>query len=156
LLIEYIVHGLYISLLIDKFNNMHQTVMVALLQTAQRVNYEITKALAPLDLTAQQLKVLNIVFEFDGHQATVNDIKKHMLDPNSNVSRLLNKLMQKKWIEKVRDHNDQRIVFIKITDLGKRVMCDGKVCMDQAMMCAQTLTVNELTSLNLMLNKIQP
>ncbi|MCJ8313371.1 MAG: MarR family transcriptional regulator [Saccharospirillaceae bacterium] len=133
---------------------MQHQVTISFIQTAQRISHEITKQLAPLDITAQQLKVLNIAYESDNQQATVNEIKANMLDPNSNVSRLLNKLSDKKWIKKIKHDDDQRIVYIKITNAGIKQMCKGKINMDKAMNCMKNLTQTDITNLHRILNKI--
>lgn len=49
-------------------------------------------------------------------QTTVNEIKAQMIDPMSNVSRLLNKLMEKQLIIKVWNQEDQYLVYIQITN----------------------------------------
>ncbi|BCE03197.1 hypothetical protein TYM08_P3260 [Marinicellulosiphila megalodicopiae] len=128
---------------------------ILLLQTAGRLQHNIALNLAPLELTAQQLKVLHIVFESENQQSTVNEIKANMLDPNSNVSRLLNKLLDKQWIKKIKDQDDQRIVYVKITASGKKIMCQGKEKMDESMACMKTLTDAELKKLSTILSKIE-
>ena len=60
-------------------------------------------------------------------------IKERLIDRMPNVSRLLNKLMEKGLVEKQRDTSDQRVVYIKITQTGinakkaAREMIDGVV-----------------------------
>jgi DNA-binding MarR family transcriptional regulator len=125
------------------------------LQTAQRLNSEVTRQLEPLDLTAQQLKVLSIVAQSQHKKATVNEIKSQMFDPMSNVSRLLNKLMDKALITKVRDKKDKRLVYIQITSLGIELMCSGKTMMDNALSPLAKLQDDELAQLTRLINKIR-
>jgi DNA-binding MarR family transcriptional regulator len=83
-------------------------------------------ALKPIDLSLQQLNVLAILRGQPKHTATVNVIRDRMIDRMPNVSRLLNKLMEKKLIEKDRDLSDQRVVYIKLTGKGERTAKLGR------------------------------
>ncbi len=121
----------------DPLNNQ---AAMALLQAAQWLNTDISQLLTPVDLTLQQLKILSIIAFSTDKKTTVNQIKQQMIDPNSNVSRLLNKLMQKQLIEKRREVDDQRVVYIHITSLGINKMRQGKKYMDQGMSVLSKLT----------------
>jgi DNA-binding MarR family transcriptional regulator len=54
-----------------------------------------------------------------------------LIDRMPNVSRLLNKLMEKGLIKKVRDTIDQRVVHVKLTPEGKKVVEKGRMLFDQ-------------------------
>ena len=130
-------------------------IAISFLQTAQQTSTEIAKKLEPFDLSAQQLKILSIVAKSDEEKVTVNDIKAEMFDPMSNVSRLLNKLMDKKLIIKIRDEEDQRLVFIQITKEGTTALIEGKNAMDEAMSSFENLTQEELITLSTLIQKIK-
>jgi len=127
---------------------------ISLLQTANRINSEINALLDPLDLTMAQLKILWILYQQPEQRATVNQIKQQMTDPSSNVSRLLNKLMDKQWINKKRDDSDQRIVHIEISAAGVKNLHLGKNVMDQGFTCFKKLSDFELQQLLLTLAKL--
>jgi DNA-binding MarR family transcriptional regulator len=82
--------------------------------------------LRPIDLSLQQLNVLAILKGQPDRTATVNLIRTRMIDRMPNVSRLLNKLMEKKLISKERDLSDQRVVYIKLTEKGEQVAGIGR------------------------------
>lgn len=42
------------------------------------------------------------------------------------VARMLNTLEEKKFIERLKDDNDKRIIIVKITEEGRRFLCDFK------------------------------
>ncbi len=135
----------------DPLNNQ---AAMALLQAAQWLNTDISQLLTPVDLTLQQLKILSIIAFSTDKKTTVNQIKQQMIDPNSNVSRLLNKLMQKQLIEKRREVDDQRVVYIHITSLGINKMRQGKKYMDQGMSVLSKLTATEQGQLVKMMDKL--
>lgn len=102
-----------------------------LLRTATQIQGALDADLAPYDLSMQQLKVLSVLADCEGRRSNVGHIKSQMNDPNSNVSRLLNKLMNKQLIEKTRDDVDQRVVHIQLTEAGLSALKKGKSVMDQ-------------------------
>ncbi|OMH33876.1 MarR family winged helix-turn-helix transcriptional regulator [Motiliproteus sp. MSK22-1] len=128
---------------------------ISLLQAANWLNAQISQHLDPLDLTLQQLKILSIIYRSSENKATVNQIKQQMIDPSSNVSRLLNKLMDKGLIEKIRNREDQRVVHIHISKAGIRMMCTGKQAMDQGMSVLGKLDLEELKQLDKLMNKLR-
>lgn len=101
------------------------------LRAATQIQGALDADLAPFDLSMQQLKVLSVLADCEGRRSNVGHIKSQMNDPNSNVSRLLNKLMDKQLIEKQRDVDDQRVVHIQLTGAGLSALKKGKSVMDQ-------------------------
>ena len=136
-------------------NNNFGKSAIYFLQTAQWLNNEISRQLEPFDLTAQQLKILSIIAMHPDQRASVNEIKAQMLDPMSNVSRLLNKLVDKKLIVKSRDQQDQRLVYIHITKAGIELMCAGKKAMDKGMAAFEKLEKIELDQLTNLIQKLR-
>ena len=109
-------------------------------------------ALKPTGLSLQQFNVLSVLNGQANHTATVNLIKDRLIDRMPNVSRLLNKLLDKGLIEKERNLSDQRVVYVKLTDEGRALKIKGRMIIDQA-----TLKLNddEADSLNELLEKIR-
>ncbi|HMH33389.1 MAG TPA: MarR family transcriptional regulator [Puia sp.] len=94
--------------------------------TANWLLNQYAAVLKPIDLSLQQLNVLAILKGQPDRTATVNVIRNRMIDRMPNVSRLLNKLMEKKLISKDRDLTDQRVVYIKLTEKGEKVAGMGR------------------------------
>jgi len=99
---------------------------VSLFRTAGFMQALIETRLAPLGISTQQLRALTILAEQPEQRATVSTIRESMMDPMSNVSRLLNKLMQKGLVEKRRDEDDQRVVHIRLRPEGLALMQAGQ------------------------------
>jgi DNA-binding MarR family transcriptional regulator len=129
-------------------------VTLQLLQTARRLDHRIAEQLAPLDTTLQQLKVLSLVQAAANGRMTVNEIRERMLDPMSNVSRLLNKMMQKGLIEKVRGSDDQRVVRVALTEAGFDLYCRGGDVLAQGLTQLDTLAPEDLAQLSRLLDAI--
>jgi MarR family transcriptional regulator, organic hydroperoxide resistance regulator len=97
-----------------------------LIFTANWLLNEIAITLKPIGLSLQQLNVLTILQGQPSHTATVNVIRERLIDRMPNVSRLLNKLMDKGLIKKDRDLSDQRVVYIKLSPEGLKVALKGR------------------------------
>jgi len=94
--------------------------------TANWLLNEIAVSLKPIGLSLQQLNVLTILKGQPDFTATVNLIRERLIDRMPNVSRLLNKLMDKGLIKKDRDLSDQRVVYIKLTAEGENLAIKGR------------------------------
>ena len=97
-----------------------------LIFTANWLLNEIAITLKPIGLSLQQLNVLTILQGQPSHTATVNVIRERLIDRMPNVSRLLNKLMDKGFIKKDRDLSDQRVVYIRLSPEGLKVALKGR------------------------------
>jgi DNA-binding MarR family transcriptional regulator len=76
-----------------------------------------------------QLTILHILDEMPGDNMTVNTIRDLMVEDSPNVSRALNKLATKNLITKERSREDQRVVFIRISQTGRDLhkTCDQRL-----------------------------
>jgi DNA-binding MarR family transcriptional regulator len=114
----------------QQFNTSHHKVGMNIIFTANWLLNKIEIALKPVGLSLQQLNILSILDGQPDKTATVNLIRERMIDRMPNVSRLLNKLMEKGLITKERDLSDQRIVYIKLTPQGQKTKVKGRELFD--------------------------
>lgn len=79
---------------------------------------DFTEILAGVDLTTQQWQIMNVLWDSD---ETLNqtDITHLTLKDKQNVSRIIKRLQDKGWIEKVMDPKDNRAFLIQITPKGQ-------------------------------------
>ena len=52
---------------------------------------------------------------------TVNQLREVLIDDSPNVSRILNKMVDKGLVQKERQADDQRVVHISLTEKGRRL-----------------------------------
>lgn len=109
-------------------------------------------ALKPMDLSLQQLNVLAILKGQPRGTAMVNFIRDRMIDRMPNVSRLLNKLMEKGLIRKDRDLSDQRVVYIKLTPKGEKAARQGRELFQRV---SYGITKDQAEILNQLLEEIR-
>src|SRR5882757_9467147 len=110
----------------ENFNKPQHKAGMNLIFTANWLLNKIAVSLKPIDLSLQQLNVLSILDGQPNHTATVNLIRERLIDRMPNVSRLLNKLMDKGLIKKDRDLSDQRVVYIRLTAEGENLAIKGR------------------------------
>lgn len=109
-----------------QFLNSQQRVSTNIIFTANWILNKISVSLKPTSLSLQQFNVLSILNGQPEHTATVNLIKDRLIDRMPNVSRLLNKLMEKGLIQKERNLSDQRVVYVKLTPAGEKLRIQGR------------------------------
>jgi len=82
---------------------------------------EITSLYRPLldklDITYPQYLVLLVLWEHQ--EQTVNQLGQKLHLDNGTMTPLLKRLAQKKMINRIRSSEDERVVLISLTDLGK-------------------------------------
>lgn len=115
----------------EQFNRPQHKAGMNLIYTANWLLNEIAITLKPIGLSLQKLKVLAILKDLPNHTATVNPIRERFIDRMPNVSRLLNKLMDKGLIKKDRDLSDQRVIYVKLTPEGLKVAIKGRELFNQ-------------------------
>jgi MarR family transcriptional regulator, 2-MHQ and catechol-resistance regulon repressor len=75
-------------------------------------------------LTHQQFNILRILKGQNQTDVSIMDIKRRMIDKMSNVGRLVEKLEQKKLVERTENAQDRRVIFVKLTQIGYQLLED--------------------------------
>ena len=115
----------------QQFLTPHHKVGMNIIFTANWLLNKIAISLKPIGISLQQLNVLSILDGQLDKTATVNLVRERLIDRMPNVSRLLNKLMEKGLIIKERNLSDQRVVYVKLTPQGEKVKIKGRMIFDQ-------------------------
>ena len=101
-----------------KFRDQYQRVAVNILFTANWLNGRFASFFKDFGLTPQQFNILRILRGQVPNKISGVEIKARMLDRNSDISRLLDRLLKKKLISKTQCPNDKRAGEIAITAAG--------------------------------------
>jgi DNA-binding MarR family transcriptional regulator len=67
---------------------------------------------------------LSVIHYLDAAEAdtmTVNELREALIDDSPNVSRILNKMVEKGLVRKERQTDDQRVVYVSLTEKGRKV-----------------------------------
>lgn len=101
-----------------KFKSPHQKAVLNLLFTANWIQNKQRELFEPFGITGQQYNMLRILRGQQAKPIPAVEIKSRMLDKNSDVSRLLDRLIGKKLVKKNQCPNDKRATDISITETG--------------------------------------
>src|SRR5688572_11235476 len=102
----------------QKFKSGHQKALINLLYTASWLQSKQQDFFKPYKITAQQFNILRILKGQHPKSISATEIKLRMLDRNSDVSRLLDRLLAKDLISKKTCPNDKRATDVSITESG--------------------------------------
>jgi DNA-binding MarR family transcriptional regulator len=106
----------------SKFRNAHHKAVVNLIFTSNWFNTRQQELLKPFGITGQQFNILRILKGQNSKSISATSIKARMLDKNSDVSRLLDRLTAKELIEKKICPSDKRAADVNITAKGLAVL----------------------------------
>lgn len=135
-----------------QFLTPQQRMATNIIFTSNWILNKISISLKPTGLSLQQFNVLSILHGQPNQSATVNLIKDRLIDRMPNVSRLVNKLMEKGLIEKERNLSDQRVVYVKLTPEGLAMKIQGRQIIDQGII---DFSDEESDNLNNLLEKLR-
>ena len=137
------------------FKNPYNKVTVNVMFTTSWILSKYAKILKPYNLTEQQYNVLKILRECYPQSANVNYILEGMIDKMSNASRLVDKLVLKNLVKKVKSQYDLRSVDILLTEKGIDLMNELLIVMDNYENSYYGLDEKEVTLLNVLLEKLR-
>ncbi|KQC33900.1 transcriptional regulator [Nonlabens sp. YIK11] len=106
-------------------------------------------------ITIQQFNVLRILRGRHGKPASLQDVSKDMLHSNSNTTRVIDKLVLKKLVERIQCPEDRRQIELRITDEGLKLLekLDTKVDAREKEL-TDALNANEIESILKLIDKI--
>ena len=113
--------------------------------------YEILK---PYDISREQYNVLRILRGQKGCPANMCVIQERMLAKNSNTTRLIDKLLLKKYVTREICPENRRKIEVYITQKGIDILTElDPIVTENEMLFANNLTQQELEQLNTLLEK---
>lgn len=105
-----------------KFQDEHQKVHVNILFTASWLEARMTALLKPYRISMQQFNILRILRGIYPEAESLKYLSERMLDKMSNASRLVEKLAQKGYVDRITCPQDGRRLEISITPLGLEIL----------------------------------
>lgn len=139
-----------------EFKNPSQRMMINLIYTGNWINSLIGKTLKPYGISLQQYNVLRILKGQYPNPTTVLSITERMLDKMSNASRLVDKLLEKGYVERTPCEADRRKVDIIITEKGLELLNElDDVILEIENKLSEDLSAQELEMINMILDKVR-
>ncbi len=102
----------------SKFRNDKHKGAVNIIYTANWYMYQLEAIFKTQDITHQQFNILRIIRGAHPNPVTVKYIRERMLDKMSDVSRIVEKLREKGYLDRKECPDDRRNVDITMTEKG--------------------------------------
>ena len=137
------------------FDNVFHKVLVSLKYTASRIANWQTNFFEPYGITPQQFNILRILRGAKGKPLSVSDLKARMIDENSDVSRLIDRLLRLELVERQVGASDRRFAQVTISPQGLELLADIDPRMSEMYHTLfQNVTEEQAEQVNIFLNKI--
>jgi DNA-binding MarR family transcriptional regulator len=137
----------------SKFENVFQQALVNIFFTYHWSNQNVKEILTPYDITQQQFNVLRILRGQYPKPCTINLVKSRILDKLSDVSRIVDRLVQKGYVQKNINDIDKRALDIIISKKGLKLLQKLDNEIDFSAFISPNLTEEEAVQLNYLLDK---
>lgn len=140
---------------IKPFKNKTEKTIVNVMYTNNWICDQQHYIMKDFGITVQQYNVLRILKGQKSNPITINAIIDRMLDKMSNASRLVDKLVQKNYVDRTYREDDRRACNVVITKEGEKalVKITSKIAELEERM--QSLTDEEHDLLNSLLDKLR-
>ncbi len=86
---------------------------------------------------------------------SVNEVKNRMIEKSPNSTRLMDKLIEKNLIQRIRCEKDKRIVYVSITELGLQVLKEIDEDENSLIEYSGIITEKEAEQLSQLLDKLR-
>ncbi len=137
------------------FKNEYHKLVVNLLFTGSWLTFKSSEMLRPYRLTTQQYNILRILKGQFPNPVTVNLLIERMLDKMSNASRIVDRLVAKKLVERTACLKDRRCVDVLITEKGIKLLDKILKTEDQFEARFNKLSNKEAKELNMLLDRLR-
>lgn len=137
-----------------EFKSKRQRAYLNILFTASILNLEQTRLFKPYNISMQQYNVLRILRGQNGKPVSIGLIQERMIDIQSNASRLIDKLEDKKLVIRKVCPSDKRQMEITITNGGLNLLMQLDEIIDSAESNIQ-LSDEEADLMNGLLNQLR-
>jgi MarR family transcriptional regulator, organic hydroperoxide resistance regulator len=88
---------------------------------AQEIANFVDRALKEFGISREQLGVIHYLDVGKKDRMTISELRETLIDDSPNVSRILNKMVEKGLVRKQRETDDQRVVYVSLTEKGRRL-----------------------------------
>ena len=137
-----------------KFRNPHHRMALNLLYTTNWLSNSQACLLKPYDLTTHQFNVLRILKGKHPEQMCVKDIANRMIEKNSNVPRIIDRLADKDLVKREQGCEDARQTVMSLTEAGIQILENSTKQLDAMWNDSMPLSEPEAKALNSLLEKI--
>jgi DNA-binding MarR family transcriptional regulator len=136
------------------FQNQRHKAAVNVMFTAYQVKSRISQVLKAFSLTPEQYNVLRILKGSHPTPLCVKDIACRLIERNSNVPRIADRLVLKKLVKRSVSPEDRRETLMQITPAGLKLLEVANKAIEQEQDLVVNLTEEQAATLNKLLEKM--
>jgi DNA-binding MarR family transcriptional regulator len=139
----------------SRFRNKYQEAAINLIYTSGWLANKHKEFFSKFGITVQQYNILSILRGQNPNKISGAEIKSRMMDKNSDVSRLLDRLILKNLVSKSKCPDDKRAADVMITKNGLELLSsiDSKINLLDSIL--DRLTESEAAQLSLLLDRLR-
>ena len=141
-----------------KANEMPEAkkLVLNIIVTANYLSERLAEILKPFEISSQQFNVLRILRGQKGKPANLCTIQDRMVTKMSNTTRLVDKLVDKGFCERIVCPSNRRKIEIRITEQGLKLLEElDPLIEDHEKSIAKKISEKEILSLNTKLNELR-
>lgn len=141
----------------SKIDNPHLRAVVNVRYTSNWMSTIQNKFMSQFSLTMPQFNILRIL-RGAKEAITVNTVKQRMVEKSPNTTRLMDKLIDKGLINRERCSDDRRVVYVKISDEGLKLLSQIDNALQDSgkeILVMENLTEKEACQLSDLLDKLR-
>ncbi len=136
--------------------NPHTKTVLNIMYSSRIVEEKVAEILKPFGISMQQYNVLRILRGQKGKPANLSTIQERMINKMSNTTRLVDKLIEKKYAERSICESNRRKVEIVITPDGMDLLREiDPLTLSNNNIILKDFSMNELNTLNTLLDKLK-
>lgn len=139
----------------NKFKSEVQKAGLNILYTAWWLKTATSKELKEFGLTHEQYNVLRILKGKHPDQMCIRDIACRMIEKNSNVPRIIDRLELKKLVKRATSAEDKRETVISLTQSGLTILEATNNVVNRAMEELMQISEKDAAELNTLLEKVR-
>lgn len=136
------------------FKSPQQRAVINLRHTSNFLYHYQNNFMAKYEISMPQFNILRIL---RGAKTALNvqTVKDRMIEKSPNTTRLMDKLIDKGLIDRIRCESDRRVVYVNITESGLKLLSEIDGELDQTSLFPSSLTDEEADTLSDLLDKLR-
>ncbi len=136
------------------FVNPYQKAGVNLIYTHNWLVGKMKAFFRKYEITSKQFNILRIL-KGAGEPVSTSYIKERLLDRHSDVSRIVDRMHEKFWVQKSVCSIDKRLIDVKLTSEGESILSLINADMTKMENVLSALSEEEIVQLNALLDKVR-
>jgi DNA-binding MarR family transcriptional regulator len=112
------------------FSSLEEEAILGIQRTASVLDQTVAEALKPYGLSSTQYNALRILRGAGAAGLACQEIAERMVTRDPDITRLVDRLEARKLIERTRSPRDRRVVVVRISEAGRRLLASLDASID--------------------------